>query len=186
LKLATSADVPTRISAVAALGTMRAESARSVLQQTMKDPDPMVRAWSAVGLFRLQDPSGIAQIDKMLASGIPDLQLLAAEAWDGQNGPWVSALRPLLTNRDGLVRFQAARLIAPIDPDAAKLVFSEGLADPNPIVRAETARLAGEMAAEQPGALDWPRLRPLLRSTDATTQLRAAVAILSGTCRAGP
>jgi HEAT repeat protein len=186
LKLATATDVPTRIAAVAALGSMRAESARSVLQRTMKDPDPMVRAWSAVGLFRLQDPVGITQIDQMLASGVPDLQLLAAEAWDGQTGPWVSALRPLLTNRDGLVRFQAARLIAPVDPEAAKQVFSEGLADPNPIVRAETARLAGEMAAEQPGALDWPRLRQLLRSNDATMQLRAAVAILSGTCRGAP
>ena len=183
LTLATSTDVTTRIAVVSGLAKLRAEAARGVLQRGMKDPDPMVRAWSAVGLFRLQDPMGLQQVDQMLASQVPDLQLLAAEAWDGQPGPWVGALRPLLANRDGLVRFEAARLIAPVDPEAAKQVFSEGLADPNPLVRVESARLAGEVAPEQPSALDWPRLRQLLRSTDATARLRAAVAILSGTCR---
>jgi HEAT repeat protein len=182
IKLSSAPDVTTRIAAIGALAKMRAEPARGALQRGMTDSDPMVRAWSAVGLARLQDAAGLAQVDKMLNSNVPDLQLLAAEAWDGESGPWVAALRPLLANRDGLVRFQAARLMAPIDPDAARQVFSEGLSDANPVVRVESARLVAQTAGERPDSLDLPRLRQMLRTSDATIRLTAAVAILSGIC----
>jgi HEAT repeat protein len=183
IRLAAAPDLPTRIAAVSALAKMRAEPARTALQRGMKDSDAMVRAWSAVGMARLQDQAGQTQVDQMLSSDVPDLQLLAAEAWDGEPGPWVAALRPLLSNRDGLIRFHAAKMIAPIDPEAAKQVFSEGLSDTNPVVRTESARLVSQVAESRPDALDIPRLRQLLRSTDATARLQSAVALLSGICR---
>ncbi len=170
---------PGRAAAAAALGRMHADQARPALQQALKDPDPFVRSSAAVALFRLGDQQGQDFVNRMLDSEVPDLRLMAAEAWDGQPGPWVSAIAPLLDNPDGLTRLQAARVIAPVDPEAARRVFQEALRDPNPVIRAEAARLADTNLSSQPAAGDVTRLRALLRDADATVRLQAAGALLA-------
>jgi HEAT repeat protein len=179
LRLMRSQNLPTRIAAITSLGKLRAKEAQQPLQAALTDSDPVVRATAAVALARLGDATGQAEVDKMLGSEIPDLQLLAAGAWDGESGPWVGAIRPLLDNRDGLIRFQAARLIAPVDPDAARQVLNEGLADPNPVVRTESAHQLAEVVEAHPEILDPARLRQLLRLPDPMLRLRAASALLA-------
>ena len=170
---------PERAAIIAALGKMRSEPARPVIKQAMKDPDPFVRASAAVALARLRDPEGQSRVQQMLASEVPDIRLMAAEAWDGQDGPWVAAITPLLENRDGLTRFQAARLIAPVNPELAKRTLQEGLADPNPVIRAESAEIMEQSVEEYPLVADLGHLRRLLRERDQTVLLHAAGAILA-------
>jgi len=182
LSLLKSPDIATRVAAASALGKMRAEPARAPLQGALTDSDPVVRASAAVALARLGDVGGQTLVDQMLNSDVADLRLLAAEAWDGEPGPWVAAIRPLLDNRDGLIRFHAAGLIAPVDPEAARQVLNEGLSDINPVVRAEAARLVADAADTRPEVLDLARLRQLLRGPEPTLRLPAATAILAGIC----
>ena len=176
--LASPSGGPARGEAAAALGRLRVESARPALQQALNDNDPYVRSSAAVALARMGDDKGQAQVDRMLQSEVPDLQIMAAEAWEGRPGPWVSALMPLLRNPDGVVKLHAARLIAPVDPEAARAVFKEASIDPNPVIRAE----AGAIAASIPGAHSTPAdiaaLRRLLRDRDLLVRLRAAGALL--------
>ncbi|MCA1561332.1 MAG: HEAT repeat domain-containing protein [Acidobacteria bacterium] len=170
---------PERAAIIAALGKMRSEPARPVIKQAMKDPDPFVRASAAVALARLRDAEGQSRVQQMLASEVPDIRLMAAEAWDGQDGPWVNAITPLLENRDGLTRFHAARLIAPVNPELAKRTLQEGLADPNPVIRAESAEIMEQSIEDFPLVADLGHLRRLLRERDQAVLVYAAGAILA-------
>jgi hypothetical protein len=106
------------------------------------------------------------------------VQLAAAEAWEGREGPWVAVIRPLLDNPDGVIRLQAARAIGPIDPAAARRVFDQALGDDNPVVRYESAKALDSLAEANPGVLDLPALRRRLRDHDAHVRLAVASALL--------
>ena len=175
---------PERGLAAAALGRMRAEPARPALLQAIKDPDPFVRVSSAVALARMGDDTGRSMVEDLLASPVPDLRIMAAEAWNGQPGPWVEAIRPLLDNPDGLVRFQAAELVAPVDPEAARRVLEDAATNENPAIRAEAGRIATSLASQTSGA-DLAALRRLLRDSDMTVRLRAAGAVLAASRHVG-
>ena len=82
-------------------------------------------------------------------------------------------MRPLLADRDGLIRFKAAAIVGRSDPAAALTVFIEGLADQNPLIQQEAARLATETL---PG--DIVLLRQLMRHADHTIAANAAAAII--------
>lgn len=168
---------PNRAAAAAALGRLKAHETVPVLRESMRDSDPLVRSSAAVALARLGTPDGQAFVQKMLESEVPDVRLMAAEAWDGQNGPWVAAVMPLLQNRDGLTRLHAARLIAPVDPEAARRTLQEASIDPNPVIRATALKEIVAVAA-QPGVADIAQLRRALRETDPAIRLQAAGAIL--------
>ena len=123
-------------------------------------------------------------VEPMLQSEVPDLRIMAADAVDGQNGAWVAAIMPLLENRDGVTRLQAARLIAPVNPEAARRTLQEAAGDGNPVIRAEAVRVMEEVAPTSPDAADLPQARRLLRDRDPLVRLRAAGVLLAA-ARAG-
>lgn len=175
---------PSRAAAAAALGRRNAEEARPALQKLLTDMDPFVRSSAAVALARMGDQQAQAVVDRMLLSDVPDLRLMAAEAWNGQDGPWVSAIMPLLENRDGLTRLQAAQLIAPVNPELARRTLREAAGDPNPVIRAEATRVMEHVAQQVPDIGDISQLRRLLRDPDPAVRLHAAGVLLAA-ARAG-
>ena len=64
----------------------------------------------------------------------------------------------------------------PIDPALARAVTDALASDPNLAVRELATRAQAEL-----GGRDLPRLRPLLRSADALTRVKAAGGILAAT-----
>jgi len=167
-----------RTVAVKALGGLKSEPARAGLQRMSSDPDPAVRLWSTVSLARMGDDRALTEVDRILGSPAPDVQLAAAQAWEGRPGPWVPIVRTLLENQDGLTRLEAARTIAPIDPEAARRVLGEGLANPNPVVRLESARVLDSAGISLLAAVDLPALRQQLRDRDPHVRLAVASALL--------
>lgn len=155
-----------------------------MLQRLLADPDPFVRSSVAVALARMGDDRAQTIVDRMLESEVPDLRLMAAEAWNGQQGPWVAAIMPLLDNRDGVTRLQAARLIAPVNPDAARRTLQEAAGDPNPVIRAEAASIMAKVAPTVPDIVDVAQARKLLRDTDPSVRM-AAAAVVMAAARAG-
>jgi HEAT repeat protein len=84
------------------------------------------------------------------------------------------AVRPLLTNRDGLNRFRAAAIVGKTDPSAVQSILFEGLADQNPLIQQAAAGLVTEMLTG-----DIVVLRQLLRHRDRVIVVGAAGAIVS-------
>ena len=115
----------------------------------------------------------------MLSSDIPDFRLMGAEAWEGRPGPWVDALEPILQNDAGLLRLQAARLLAPVRPDAAAETLRRASADENPVVRAEAVRTIERLAADGTFLWDVATLRRMLRDAEPGIRLSAAAALLA-------
>ena len=175
---------PARAAAAAVLGRRKAEEAKPELRKLMMDPDPFVRSTAAVALARMGDDQAMTVIEGMLQSPVPDLKIMAAEAFNGQPGAWVSVIRPLLENRDGVTRLQAARVIAPVDPEAARRTLQEAAGDTNPVIRAEATRIMADVASTVPDAADLPQARRLLRDRDPAVRLQAA-AVLLAAARAG-
>ena len=184
LSMLTTAAGPSRAAAAAALGRRKAEEARPALQKLMTDPDPFVRSSATVALARMGDDRAMTVVEEMLRSEVPDLRIMAADAFNGQNGSWVSAILPLLDNRDGVTRLQAARLIAPVNPEAARRTLQEAAGDSNPVIRAEAVRVMEEVAPATPDAADLPQARRLLRDPDPVVRLHAAGVLLAA-ARAG-
>jgi len=177
-ELAGSSDRRLRLSAAKALGALKSDQSRARLQELSKDPDPLVRLWATVSLARHGDDQALKEVEQMLSSPAPDVQLAAAEAWEGRPGPWVSVVRPLLENPDGLIRLDAARVIAPVDPESARRVLNEALGDANPVVRLESAKTLDAVSDSQPAVLDVPALRQRLRDRDAHVRLSVAGTLL--------
>ena len=167
-----------RASAAKALGAMKSESAREPLQAATQDPDPVVRTTATISLARLGDNDALNAVDRMLASPVPDMQLAAAEAWEGRQGPWVAIVQPLLDNPDGLVRLHAARALAAIDPANARRTLAQALSDPNPVVRGNSAQMLTDLIAANPAVADVAALRMRLRDSDPVVRLSAASALL--------
>ena len=170
---------PVQAAAAAALGRRKAEEARPALQKMLKSGDPMARSSAAVALARMGDPDGQAFVDKMLQSDVPDLRLMAAEAFEGRPGAWMAAVAPLLDNRDGTIRLEAARLLAPVNPEAARRVLSEAASDANPVVRSEAVRIMEETTTTVPAVADLPQARKLLREKDPAVRVYAAGVLLA-------
>lgn len=184
MTMLTSQAGPSRAAAAAALGRRKVEEAKSALQKLMTDPDPYVRSTAAVALGRMGDPPAMTIVERMLQSEVPDLRIMAAEAYDGQNGAWVSAIMPLLENRDGVTRLQAARLIAPVNPEAARRTLQDAAGDQNPVIRAEAVRIMGDVAGTVPEVADVTQARRLLRDPDPAVRIHAGAALLAA-ARAG-
>jgi HEAT repeat protein len=175
---------PSRAAAAAALGRRKVDEAKVALQKLMTDPDPFVRSTAAVALGRMGDQQAMTIVERMLQSEVPDLRIMAAEAYDGQNGAWVAAIMPLLENRDGVTRLQAARLIAPVNPEAARRALQDAAGDHNPVIRAEAVRVMGDVAGKVAEIADVTQARRLLRDPDPAVRVPAAAVILTA-ARAG-
>lgn len=170
---------PGRAAAATALGRLHATSATDALRRATADPEPLLSISATVALARLGDADARPRVEGLLSSNVADVRLLAAEAWEGRAGPWVEAVRPLLNDPMGLVRLQAARLIAPVDPDAAAATLGRATQDDNPVVRAAATRIVEERAEKGVLLLDLPTLRRLLRDPDSAIRLSAASALLA-------
>ena len=172
-----SSDAETRTAAAVSLGTLHAASAREPLQRLAADPNPLVRNAATVALAKLGDATALSALDQWLGTGIPELQLAAAQAFEGQPGPWVDAVRPLLSNQDGLTRIEAAKALRRVDPAAAQAALAGALADPNPVMRAEAASaLASVEGGSAPANVT--ALRRLLHEQDPVVRLAAAKVLL--------
>ena len=163
-----------RAAAARALGRSSDPDASEQLEELSRDPDPIVRRSVTLARAIRGDEKALADARAMLASDVPELRVFAAEALAKQlPAEAEQAVRPLLADRDGLIRFKAAAIVGRSDPAAALTVFIEGLADQNPLIQQEAARLAAETL---PG--DIVLLRQLMRHADHTIAVNAAAAII--------
>ena len=162
-----------RAAAARAVASNADPTGTQVLDELSKDPDPLVRLSVTLARAKIGDEKALADARAMLASEVPDVRLMAAEALS-TTLPRESeqAVRPLLTNPDGLIRFRAAAIVGQVDPLAVQSVLLEGLAHENPLIQQEAARLVAETL---PG--DIALLRRLLRHRDHSIVVSAAGAI---------
>jgi HEAT repeat protein len=166
--------VPMNRAAIAeALASSNDPNAAQLLQTLAQDPDPLVHRSVILARAKNGDQPALTEARAMLASDVPDIRLIAAEALH-ETLPQESeqAVRPLLNDRDGINRFRAAAIVGPSDP-AVQSVLIEGLANQNPVIQ----QTAGKIAAETLSA-DIVLLRQLLRHTDRAVVVQAAGAIV--------
>lgn len=163
-----------RAAAARALTSHAGPIGARLLDELSKDPDPLVRTSVMLARAKNGDEKALGNARAMLASEIPDLRLVAAEALSTTlPSESEQAVRSLLTNTDGLIRFRAAALVGKVDPSAVQPVLIEGLAHENPLIQQEAARLVAETL---PG--DIALLRRLLRHRDHSIVVNAAGAII--------
>ena len=178
MMLVNAANPAVRAAAVRALASIKSERALALFQSLFDGMDPATRIPATIALAQNGDPRALARVDQMLASGVPNVQIAAAEAWSGRPGPWVEVIRPLLDNQDGFTRLDAARVIAPVDPDAARRTVTAGLDDLNPAIRYESAKSIDALMTSQPGLSDVETLRKRLRDADPMVRLTVASTLL--------
>jgi HEAT repeat protein len=173
--LATDRVPMNRAAVVGALVRSKDAAAAQLLDALNQDPDPLVRM--AIKLARAQagDERGLADAKAMLASPVPDIRLTAAEALVATMPQEAEqAVRPLLTDRDGINRFRAAAIVGRFDPAAALPVIAEGLTDQNPLIRQQAGRILAQTLPTETR-----QLRQLLRNPDRLVVAYAAAALAS-------
>jgi HEAT repeat protein len=139
---------------------------------------------AAVALVALGDSAGRERVAEALASDVPDSRLSAAGALrksGDKDKSWVARVTPLLNNPDGLNRFFAAEMLLSEDRAAAMRVLHPATADPNPVIRAEAARILAESAST-----DLSQLRPFLSDPAPRARLWAAKGVLAKTPTPAP
>jgi HEAT repeat protein len=139
---------------------------------------------AAVALVALGDSAGRERVAEALASDVPDSRLSAAAALrksGDKDKSWVARVTPLLNNPDGLNRFFAAEMLLSEDRAAAMRVLHPATADPNPVIRAEAARILAESAST-----DLSQLRPFLSDPAPRARLWAAKGVLAKTPTPAP
>jgi HEAT repeat protein len=167
--------VPMNRAAIAdTLASSNDPNAAQLLQTLSQDPDLLVHRSVILARAKNGDQGALNEARAMLASDVPDIRLIAAEALHQTLGQEAEqAVRPLLNDRDGINRFRAAAIIGPSDPAAVQSVLIEGLANQNPLVQ----QTAGKIAAEALSG-DIVLLRQLLRHDDRAVVVQAAGAIV--------
>jgi HEAT repeat protein len=164
-----------RAAAADALARSKDPAAAQLLDVLSQDPDPLVHLSVTLARAKNGDERALTDARAMLASEVPDIRLRAAEAlMSALPGEAEQAVRPLLTNPDGLNRFRAASIIGRTDPSAVQPVLMEGLANQNPLIQQESARM---VEATLPGNI--VLLRQLLRHADRNVVVHAAGALVA-------
>lgn len=103
------------------------------------------------------------------------MRLMAARAYvKTASRNWVAAVRPLLSDPDGLTRLQAAELYYPIETASARAVLVKAMTDSNPNIRAESTRI---LAGTTP--LELRLFRRSLRDSSPWVRLHAADTVVS-------
>ncbi len=144
------------------------------LERTAKQGDQFGRFAAALAAVRLGSQATLPLVEAGLTSPALDARLMAASAIKARGRTnWVAVARPLLENKDGLIRFQAAELLLSVDRPAAMPVLIAGSVDPNLNVRAEVARI---LAAD--ADVELAQFRRLLRDGAPRVRLEAARALL--------
>jgi HEAT repeat protein len=166
--------VPMNRAAVASALVRSKDAAAAQLLETLdQDPDPLVHMAIVLARAQAGDERGLAEAKAMLTSEVPDIRLTAAETLVASM-PRESelAVRPLLSDRDGINRFRAAAIVGRFDPAAALPVITEGLSDQNRLIQQQAARTIAQVL---PG--DTRQLRQLLRHPDRLVVVHAASAL---------
>jgi HEAT repeat protein len=166
--------VPMNRAAVAgALVQSKDAVAAQLLDALSQDPDPVVRMSIKLARAQAGDERGLADAMTMLASPVPDIRLTAAESLVAKMPrECEQAVRPLLSDRDGINRFRAAAIVAQFDPAAALPVITEGLTDQNRLIQQQAAQTLAEALPTETR-----QLRQLLRHPDRLVVAHAAAAI---------
>jgi HEAT repeat protein len=165
--------VPMNRAAVAGVLVRSKEPAAAQLLDALnQDPDPLVRSSIVLARAQAGDERGVADARAMLASPVPDIRLTAAESLvAAMPRECEQAVRPLLSDRDGINRFRAAAIVGRFDSAAALPVITEGLTDQNRLIQQEAARTLGRILPDETR-----QLRQLLRHPDRLVVAYAAAA----------
>jgi hypothetical protein len=163
-----------RAAAAEALGQLGIAAAAPSLKPLLDDPVLNVRFAAAAALFALKDPSGAAWLRKLETSDQAATRLAAARATKGEpDAEWVERVRALTKDADPDIRRQAAELLGPHDPGAARSVLEPLFRDANP-----AEREAASDSFLRYVATDFASLRKALHSADPLTRVRSAARIL--------
>ena len=145
------------------------------IKPLLADTVGYVRIRAAAALFRLGDMSGLSMLQDLWSAEAPQSRLIAAQAMASQpDALWMDQVRRLTSATEAEIRVGAARLIAPYDPELARRVIDQGMADRNPAVREMATEALTEVVAT-----DLRSLRHLLRLPDRLARARAAGSILA-------
>ena len=168
---------PDNVAAAAdGLGKLGATQAVARLRQIYADPAQpgFVKFKVAAALYRMEDTTGLAVLQRQLNSEFPTVRAGAAEDMASHPDPaWQAVVRGLAADGDPAVRLKAAELIAPFDHDLAKGTLERLLADENQAIRELATRVMADRVAG-----DFGTLRRLMRSADPVSQVRAAGRVL--------
>jgi HEAT repeat protein len=138
-------DVNVRNATAVALGLLQAKQAIPQLRNSFQNDEAgSVKMFAAVALKQAGDSSADSFLEGLLAKGHPEVQVIAAGAWQfstSRSPAWDKAAQTLLASANDLHRLRAAELLACCDPVAAKGVLTSAMASPNPLLRAGAARV---------------------------------------------
>ena len=164
-----------RSNAAIALGRTKSRTAMPDLEAALKDDVGFVRAEAAGALYRMGSNSGIVILEEYAQSEAPGLRKWAAQVFAARPDERFLALaRGLLTAPDPVDRLDAATLLAPHDPQAARQVLDQLAVDQNLGIREATELVRAELISTS-----LAELRALLRSSNLVARVRASGRILA-------
>jgi HEAT repeat protein len=139
------ADANVRNATAVALGLLQVKQAIPQLRNSFQNDEAgSVKMFAAVALKQAGDSSADSFLEGLLTKGHPEVQVIAAGAWQfstSRSPTFDKAARTLLASPNDLHRLRAAELLACCDPVAAKGVLTSALASPNPLLRSGAARV---------------------------------------------
>jgi HEAT repeat protein len=137
---------------------------------------PAMRQTLAMTLHCLGSPAGDALLKELESSRMPEVRLVAVEAYHARNEPrWSTLARALLRSSSEGARLRAAVLLGAADPEAAK-ELAAAAASTNVATREVGARLL-----EAAGSRDFTLLLTLLHDSSPVVRTYAAGAVLAAT-----
>lgn len=144
IPLLTDSDLNVRNAAAISLGLLQVKQAIPQLRNAFQNDEAgSVKMFAAVALKQVGDASADTFLEGLLTKGHPEVQVIAAGAWQfatARTPAWDKAARTLLASANDLHRVRAAELLACCDPTAARTVLTSALASPNPLLRSAAAR----------------------------------------------
>ncbi len=145
IPLLTDADLNVRNAAAISLGLLQVKQAIPQLRNAFQNDEAgSVKMFAAVALKQAGDASADSFLEGLLTKGHPEVQVIAAGAWQfatARTPAWDKAARTLMASSNEVHRVRAAELLSCCDPTAARGVLTSALASPNPLLRASAARV---------------------------------------------
>jgi len=142
-ELLSDADSVVRCAAALAIGVFQYAKAAPQLQTMYGQDLPLVKMYTAAALKRLgqSTPEIDTYLAGMVTRGVPEVQVAVADAYQGASASlWMPAIKPLLSDRNELIRVRAAEVLACCDPTAARAGLVAALGSPVLPLRIEAAR----------------------------------------------
>lgn len=164
--------------AIEALGKLGDRAVTPRIARFLDAPDSARRAQAAVALWRLADSTAAGPLLAHLATPAPWLRWRVVYALEKlpPNPRVTAAVRPLLTDRDPLVRAHAARTLGRLKARDAVWGLIRACGDPDAAVRVNAVR-ALQLVADSADAAQLPALAALLAHADPYVRVTAATAL---------